>query len=105
MSNTPLPEEGWVLGHKVEILFFAILQCEWRKNGSGVLEIPSSSFEVGSIPPEGLRPSGGIDPTSQDLEGIFQYPLSIFTPFYHCNKGKNKTVVSRHLGIHRYPVT
>ena len=78
--NLPHPEEGWVLSNKMEVLFFSLLQCEWRKNGSGVLEIPSSSFEVGSI------------------------PLSIFTPFYHCNIAKNKIVVSWYLGIHRYPL-
>ena len=46
-------------GIEKKYLFFLILQCQWHKHGSEVLENPSSSFEVEAIPTMSLGFASG----------------------------------------------
>ena len=70
-------------------LFFYLLQCQWPRHGSEVLENTLLILRGRAIPPSSVGFAsghrGGYCPTPQDLEGIFQYLLAMPRPLSHCH--------------------
>ena len=70
-----------------EYLFFSILQWQWHRHGSEVLENTLLILRGRAIPPSSVGFAsghrGGYCPTPQDLEGIFQYLLAMPRPLSH----------------------
>ena len=67
-----------------EYLFFSILQWQWHRHGSEVLENTLLILRGRAIPPSSVGFAsghrGGYCPTPQDSEGIFQYLLAMPVP-------------------------
>ena len=68
-------------------LFFYLLQCQWPRHGSEVLENTLLILRGRAIPPSSVGFAsghrGGYCPTPQDSEGIFQYLLAMPRPLSH----------------------
>ena len=73
-----------------QYLFLTILQWQWQRPGSEVLENTHLILRGCAIPPSSVgfasRHRGGHCPTPQDLEGIFQYRLAMPRPLSHWSR-------------------